>query len=88
LLHLRELIPQVGQKELPETDRYCIECAGFSAITQMEFGIRRAIELGNLPKDANLDLTEKDKETNSAIIRKTRHVSLEKSPSIVIENSP
>jgi hypothetical protein len=68
--NLRKLIPQVGQKELPETDRYCIECAGFSAITQMEFGIRRAIELGNVPADAGLDLTEKDRQTNSAIIRR------------------
>ena len=68
--NLRKLIARVGKEPLPETDRYCVECAGFSALTQMEFGIRRAIELGNLPGGANLGLTQADLETNSAIIRR------------------
>jgi len=29
--NLARLIPQVGARPLPETDRYCVECAGFSA---------------------------------------------------------
>jgi hypothetical protein len=69
--NLQRLIARVGSEPLPETDRYCIECAGFSAITQMEFGIRRAIELGNLPKDAALQLTDEDLARNSEIIRRT-----------------
>jgi hypothetical protein len=34
----------VGTKPLGETDKFCIESAGLSALTQMEWAIRRAIE--------------------------------------------
>jgi len=68
--NLQKLIARVGAEPLPETDRYCVECAGFSAITQMEFGIRRAIELGNIPNELARQLTEEDRRTNSAIIRR------------------
>jgi len=44
-----ELVARVGREPLPETDRFCVESAGLSALTQMEFGIRRAVELGNVP---------------------------------------
>ena len=68
--NLRKLIARVGSEPLPETDRYCVECAGFSAITQMEFGIRRAVELGNVPEELKRQLTEQDRRTNSSIIRR------------------
>jgi len=45
-----------------ETDRFCIESAGLSALTQMEWSIRRAVEEGTLKVDC-------DSEINSKIIR-------------------
>lgn len=38
------LIAQAGLQKLPETDRFCLESAGLSALTQMEWAIRRAVE--------------------------------------------
>lgn len=38
------LINLAGKKPFPETDRFCEESAGLSALTQMEWAIRRAIE--------------------------------------------
>ncbi len=64
------LVERVGKEPLPETDEFCIESAGLSAITQMEYGIRRAIELGNLPARADLRLTEQQRRNNSDIIRR------------------
>jgi hypothetical protein len=49
--NLAMLIERVGREPLPETDEFCVESAGLSALTQMEYGIRRAIELGNFPAD-------------------------------------
>ena len=40
----KRLINEAGTKELPETDRFCVESAGLSALTQMEWAIRRAVE--------------------------------------------
>lgn len=42
--NLRRLIALTGTKPLPETDRFCVESAGLSALTQMEWAIRRAVE--------------------------------------------
>jgi len=64
------LVERVGAEELPETDEFCIESAGLSALTQMEYGIRRAIELGNVPPGAGLELTDRDLRNNSEIIRR------------------
>lgn len=55
------LISLAGAKELPETDRFCVESAGLSALTQMEWAIRRAVEEGNITVDC-------DMQTNSQII--------------------
>ena len=41
-----KLIDRAGTEPLPETDRFCVESAGLSALTQMEWAIRRAIEAG------------------------------------------
>jgi len=65
-----KLISQVGAKPLEETDRFCIESAGLSALTQMEFGIRRAIELGNVPPEADLSLGDEQQRNNSQIIQR------------------
>jgi len=42
--NLNRLISITGTRPLPETDRFCVESAGLSALTQMEWAIRRAIE--------------------------------------------
>lgn len=44
----RRLIGRTGAAALPETDRFCVESAGLSALTQMEWAIRRAIEEGSV----------------------------------------
>jgi len=59
-----------GKKPLPETDRFCVESAGLSAITQMEYGIRRAVELGNVPPESGIRLSDAEKRNNSAIIKR------------------
>lgn len=55
------LISLAGTRDLPETDRFCIESAGLSALTQMEWAIRRAVEEGNIKVNC-------DMQTNSQII--------------------
>ncbi len=68
--HLQALISKVGAEPLKETDQFCIESAGLSALTQMEYGIRRAIELGNVVKIPGVNLTESIMSNNSEIIRR------------------
>ena len=57
------LIGLAGQKKLEETDRFCVESAGLSALTQMEWAIRRSVEEGNIKVNC-------DKNTNSEIIKR------------------
>ena len=59
----KRLIDEAGKKPLPETDKFCIESAGLSALTQMEWVIRRSVEEGKI--NVNCDLA-----TNSEIIKK------------------
>ena len=59
----KRLIDEAGKKPLPETDKFCIESAGLSALTQMEWAIRRSVEEGKI--NVNCDL-----EANSEIIKK------------------
>ena len=49
----QRLIALCGTRALPETDRFCVESAGLSALTQMEWAIRRAVEEGRV--DASCD---------------------------------
>ncbi len=44
----RRLIDLAGTKPLPETDRFCVESAGLSALTQMEWAIRRSVQEGKI----------------------------------------
>ena len=44
--NLRKIIDKTGTEKLPETDAFCIESAGLSALTQMEWALRRAIDKG------------------------------------------
>ncbi len=57
----KRLISLAGTRILPETDRFCIESAGLSALTQMEWAIRRAVQEGNIKVNCDLN-------TNSQII--------------------
>lgn len=59
----QRLIDAAGTKELPETDRFCVESAGLSALTQMEWAIRRAVEEGSIKVNC-------DMKTNSEIIKR------------------
>ncbi|MEI8241736.1 MAG: HAD family hydrolase [bacterium] len=67
---VQRLIAASGSRPLPETDRFCVESAGLSALTQMEFGIRRAIELGAVPTAAGLALSTEALANNAAIIQR------------------
>ncbi len=49
----RRLIAMAGTVSLPETDSFCIESAGLSALTQMEWAIRRAIAKGHISIPCN-----------------------------------
>lgn len=60
--NVRRLVDAAGTKSLPETDRFCVVSAGLSALTQMEWSIRRAAENGRLP-------VAFDRETNAVIIK-------------------
>ena len=44
----RILIEKAGTEPLFETDAFCVESAGLSALTQMEWAIRRAVEEGSV----------------------------------------
>ena len=59
----KRLIEKCGKKALPETDRFCVESAGLSALTQMEWAIRRAVEGGTVKINCNM-------EDNSEIIKR------------------
>lgn len=57
----KRLIDLAGQAPHPETDQFCVESAGLSALTQMEWAIRRAVQEGTVRVDC-------DQNTNTAII--------------------
>lgn len=68
--NVARLVERVGKEALPETDRFCIESAGLSALTQMEYGIRRAVELGNLPEGSGVVMTPEARVVNSEIVKR------------------
>ena len=59
----KRLIESAGKNILKETDRFCVESAGLSALTQMEWAIRRSVEEGKI--SINCDMS-----TNSEIIKR------------------
>lgn len=59
----KRLISLAGTKPLPETDAFCIESAGLSALTQMEWAIRRSVQEGKVKVSCNQD-------TNAQIIER------------------
>lgn len=59
----KRLISLAGTMELPETDAFCLESAGLSALTQMEWAIRRSVQEGKIQVNCNDD-------TNAQIIER------------------
>ena len=57
----KRLISLAGTVKLSETDQFCIESAGLSALTQMEWAIRRAVEENTIKVNC-------DMQTNTQII--------------------
>ncbi len=64
--NLMKLVPKVGQP-IAEFDEITRFFNGYSAITQLEYGIRRGIEEGMIP-EARLPLNSDDRKANSAIL--------------------
>jgi phosphoglycolate phosphatase-like HAD superfamily hydrolase len=65
-----KLVKEVGKRPLPETDSFCVESAGLCALTQMEYGIRRAVEMGNIPGTSGIRLTPAETKVNAQIIKR------------------
>ncbi len=61
--NMKRLISLAGTKELHETDAFCVESAGLSALTQMEWAIRRSVQEGKIQVNCNGD-------TNALIIER------------------
>lgn len=59
--NINRLVSLCATEPLEETDRFCVESAGLSALTQMEWAIRRNMELTNGAFNS---------ETNSEIIKR------------------
>ena len=61
--NMKRLISLAGTRQLPETDAFCVESAGLSALTQMEWAIRRGVQEGKIQVNCNGD-------TNAQIIER------------------
>ena len=61
--NVKRLISLAGKRDLPETDAFCVESAGLSALTQMEWAIRRSVQEGKIRVSCNHD-------TNAQIIER------------------
>ena len=68
------LIENAGKMPLPETDEFCVDSAGLSALTQMEWAIRRAVEEGTVRVQA-------DRAANSEKVRRI-HAGEERFPDL------
>jgi phosphoglycolate phosphatase-like HAD superfamily hydrolase len=82
----RELAAHVASAPLPETDRFCVESAGMSALTQMEWAIRRGVENGTIRLPGG-PLSPAERVTNSEVVRRMwegeeRFPDLEASPQL------
>ena len=51
--NVKRLIDMAGTEKLMETDAFCVESAGLSALTQMEWAIRRSVQEGKILVDCN-----------------------------------
>ena len=53
--NIDRLVSLCGVESLPETDEFCIESAGLSALTQMEWAIRRNMEMNKGKFDSSVN---------------------------------
>ena len=53
LENVKRLVNEAGKKSFEETDRFCVVSAGLSALTQMEWAIRRAVQNNRISVDFN-----------------------------------
>lgn len=53
---VKRIASMAGTKPLPVTDAFCIESAGLSALTQMEWALRRAVEAGTVDVPCDRDM--------------------------------
>lgn len=66
---LDRILARIDAEPLPETDRFCVETAGMSALTQMEWTIRRGIEEGAITPPGG-PLSQEEAALNSEVIRR------------------
>ncbi|MCF6176363.1 MAG: hypothetical protein L3J71_11415 [Victivallaceae bacterium] len=71
--NLQILVERVGKAALPEMDRTAVEFAGYSALTQLEYGIRRGFEEGNYPERLRSIITPEFLIVNARILDLMRH---------------
>ncbi len=71
--NVEKLIERVGKEELPETDRTCVEFGGYSALTQLEYGIRRGFQNGSYNKKLQSFMTKEVLDTNAKILDMMRN---------------
>ncbi len=71
--NVEKLIERVGKEELPETDRTCVEFGGYSALTQLEYGIRRGFQNGSYNKKLKSFMTQEVLDTNAKILDMMRN---------------
>ncbi len=68
--NFQKLVKRVGNENLGEMDDVCRFFNGYSAITQLEYGIRRGFQEGNYPD--SLTLSDTDKKYNNSILDRLR----------------
>jgi len=66
--NLKKLIVRVGTEALPEMDRTCVEFGGYSALTQLEYGIRRGFQEGTYNKKLESLMSSEFLKTNAEIL--------------------
>lgn len=67
---LPELVQRTQKEPSEQALRFCEESAGMSALTQMEWAIRRAADQDSLPDAFDIDWTGPQRETNRDILRR------------------
>ena len=65
----RQLVARVGTAPFPETGRFCVESGGMSALTQMEWAIRRGIEEGAIRLPGG-PLSREESGVNAEVVRR------------------
>jgi phosphoglycolate phosphatase-like HAD superfamily hydrolase len=86
--HEAQLVEQVGSSTNAELLRFCEDSAGLSSLTQMEFGIRRALLAGTVADQVGPRLTGRQQALNAEVLRRIeageeRFEELDESPELL-----